>query len=72
MSKTNDILKDAITLPPAERAMLIDQLLNSLDEQDNEIDRLWAGEVENRIDAYDKGELKSVSIEQVIEKYRKK
>ena len=38
MSKTNDILKEAISLPPAERAVLIDKLLGSLDEHDNEID----------------------------------
>jgi len=70
MSKTNDILKEAITLPPSERALLIDELLNSLDEKDNEIDRLWAKEAESRIDAYDKGKLKSVSIDKILEKYR--
>lgn len=70
MSKTNDILKEAITLPPSERALLIDELLNSLDEKDNEIDRLWAKEAESRIDAYDNGKLKSVSIDKILEKYR--
>lgn len=70
MSKTNDILKEAILLPPAERAVLIDKLLNSLDEQDNKIVCLWAEEAENRIDAYDKGKLKSVSFEKIMEKYR--
>ena len=70
MSKTTDILKEAITLPPSERASLIDMLLNSLDEQDNEIDRLWAIETEGRIDAYDKGKLKSVTIDKILEKYR--
>lgn len=70
MSKTNDILKEAITLPPSERALLIDELLNSLDEKDNEIDRLWAKEAESRIDAYDNGKLKSVSIDTILEKYR--
>jgi putative addiction module component (TIGR02574 family) len=70
MSKTNDILKEAITLPPSDRAILIDKLLNSLDEQDNAIDTLWAKEAESRIDAYDKGRLKSISIDKIIEKYR--
>jgi len=70
MSKTNDILKEAITLPPSDRAILIDKLLNSLDEQDNAIDTLWAKEAESRIDAYDKGRLKSISIDKILEKYR--
>jgi len=70
MSKTNDILKEAITLPPSERALLIDELLNSLDEKDNEIDRLWAKEAESRIDAYDSGKLRSVSIDKILEKYK--
>jgi len=70
MSKTNDILKEAITLPPSERALLIDELLNSLDEKDNEIDRLWAKEAETRVDAYDNGKLKSVAIDKILEKYR--
>lgn len=52
MSKTNDILKEAITLPPSERAFLVDKLISSLDERDNEIDALWAKEAESRIDAY--------------------
>ena len=70
MSKTNDILKEAITLPPSERALLIDKLLDSLDEQDNEIVALWAMEAESRIDAYNRGDIKSISIEKILEKYK--
>lgn len=70
MSKTNDILKEAIALPPSERALLIDKLLESLDERDNEIDRLWAIEAENRIDAYDNGKLKSITLDKILEKYK--
>ena len=70
MDKTNEILKEAITLPPAERALLIDKLLNSLDEHDEEIDRLWAKESENRIDAYQQGKIKSIPIDKILEKYK--
>jgi len=70
MSKTNDILKEAITLPPSEKAFLIDKLLNSLDEGDNGIDSFWAKEAESRIDAYDNGDLKSISIDKILEKYK--
>ena len=70
MSNTKEILKDAISLPPNERAYLIDELLSSLDKSDSEIDKLWAIEAESRIDAYERGELKAVSIEKVLEKYK--
>lgn len=69
MSKTNDILKEAILLPPSERAFLVDKLLNSLDERNSEIDSLWAGEAESRIDAYEKGKIKSVTLQKILEKY---
>ncbi|MEA3241299.1 MAG: addiction module protein [Pseudomonadota bacterium] len=43
-----------------------DQLLFSLDKPDKEIDRLWAKEAEDRIDAYDQGKLKAVSLENEV------
>ena len=43
------------------------QLLESLDDPNQkEIDRLWADEVENRIDAYERGELKVIPGEEVF------
>jgi Glu-tRNA(Gln) amidotransferase subunit E-like FAD-binding protein len=51
-------------------AELIDKLLSSLDIPDKEIDKLWSDEIEDRINAYENGEIKSVSLEKVLEKYR--
>ena len=70
MNTTDNILKKALTLRPSEKAQLIDQLISSLDKSDKEIDELWAKEAENRIDAYDQGKLKAVSLEKVLQKYR--
>jgi putative addiction module component (TIGR02574 family) len=70
MTTTENILKDALTLSPSEKAQLIDKLISSLDRADKEIDELWAREAEERIDAYDKGKLKVVSLEKVLGKYR--
>ena len=48
-------------LEPAERASLIDLLWESLDEQRiKEIEAKWAAESENRIDAFERGELPAV------------
>ncbi len=57
-------------LKPAEKAQLIDRLIFSLDKPDKELDELWAQEAENRIDAYEQGKLKSVSLEKVLQKYK--
>jgi len=70
MELSEKILKDALSLKPAQRAQLIDRLLFSLDRPDSTIDRLWAKEAENRIDAYDRGELSSLSLEEVMERYK--
>ena len=70
MAAPNKILKEALTLKPAEKAELIDKLISSLDKPDVEIDELWAKEAENRINAYDRGEIKAVALEKVLEKYK--
>jgi putative addiction module component (TIGR02574 family) len=70
MGAQKEILKGALSLKPAQRAELIDKLLSSLDKADKEIDELWTKEVENRIDAYERGEIKAVTLEKVLGKYK--
>lgn len=70
MAAPNEILKDALNLRPAEKADLIDKLLSSLDNPDKEIDALWAKEAEARIEAYDQGKIKALTLKEVLEKYR--
>ena len=70
MASTDNIFKEALKLKPSDKAQLIDKLISSLDNSDREIDRLWAKEAENRIDAYDLGKIKAISLEKVLGKYR--
>jgi putative addiction module component (TIGR02574 family) len=70
MTTTDNIFKEVLTLRPSEKAQLIDKLISSLDKSDKEIDELWAKEAEDRIDAYDQGKLKAISLEKVLQKYR--
>jgi putative addiction module component (TIGR02574 family) len=51
---------------------LVEKLLASLDQPDKTIDELWAKEAENRIDAYEAGNIKAVSAEQVFGKSHEK
>jgi putative addiction module component (TIGR02574 family) len=70
MGTADNIFKEALTLKPSEKAQLIDRLLSSLDQSDKKIDQLWAKEAEDRIDAYDLGKIKAISLEKVLKKYR--
>jgi putative addiction module component (TIGR02574 family) len=70
-TETREILDRAMALPAVEKARLVDQLLSSLDEPDEAIDALWRKEVEDRVQAYQTGKLKSVSLSDVLAKYRK-
>ncbi len=51
INNPENILKEALTLNPFQKAQLIDSLISSLDNADKEIDELWAKEAEERIDA---------------------
>ena len=58
-------------LAPAERAALIDVLWDSLDEERiKEIEAKWAAESEDRIDAFERGELPAVDGPSAIQELR--
>ena len=61
------ILEEALNLTPQDRAEVLERLLATFQEApDPKIDKLWAEEAEDRLDAYDRGELGSVSAEEVF------
>lgn len=70
MSIPKNILEEVLALSPTNKVELVDYLLASLDAPDKEIDRLWKEEVESRIDAYERGEIKALKIEEVLQKYK--
>jgi putative addiction module component (TIGR02574 family) len=63
------ILQEALNLPPQERAEVLEHLLATFQKPpDPELDKLWAQEAEDRLEAYDRGDLGSVSAEEVFAK----
>jgi putative addiction module component (TIGR02574 family) len=70
MATPKDIIDEALLLSITEKAELVDQLLSSIDNIDKNIEKKWAEEAESRIDAYQAGKLKSVSLEEVLSKYK--
>ena len=66
-SQAQQVLKDALKLSPVERAELVERILASFAfPARRRIDELWAVEVEERIDAYETGEIRSSSADDVF------
>jgi len=65
--------RQAKALPLAERALLIERLIGSLDEPDEaECERLWVAEAERRYAAYQAGEITARSATDVLRGIRAK
>jgi putative addiction module component (TIGR02574 family) len=63
MSNQETLLEEALKLPPVERAELIERLLSSFEFRSRkEIDALWAKEAEDRIDAFERGEIEAIPL----------
>jgi putative addiction module component (TIGR02574 family) len=59
-------------LSPAERIRLVDEILSSLDQANPSLDATWAAEVEDRIAAYRRGEIRALELSEVLSKYNRK
>ncbi|MDK9718750.1 MAG: addiction module protein [Trichlorobacter sp.] len=70
IQRTDPIVRQLAELPDADRLQLVDYLLESLDQPDPEIERLWVAEAQSRWDAYQRGEISSVPENEVFAKYR--
>ena len=70
-ASANTILNQALKLSSSDRAKVVEKLISSLDTPDSVIDSIWAKEADTRIEAFEKGEIESITAEKVFEKYRK-
>jgi putative addiction module component (TIGR02574 family) len=67
-----NILADALGLPPMARAELIENLLSSFEFQGRDaINALWAQEAENRIDAFERGEITAIPAKDIFNEIEK-
>lgn len=64
--ETKEILNQAMHLRPADKFLLIESLISSLDEPDKKIDEIWAKEAERRLIAYRQGKLKGIPMEEIF------
>jgi putative addiction module component (TIGR02574 family) len=70
MAISSDVLNDAMELSPAERAELVNELLASLNQPDEDIDDQWRTEVKRRRKACEEGKIDTVSLDEVLSKYQ--
>lgn len=66
MIGAKDILEKALKLKPQDKLTVVEGLLKSLDEPDKGIDRIWAEEAEKRLDAYRRGGLEGIPMEELF------
>ena len=67
-SRSSELLQEALALSPDERAEMAERLLSSLDTPlTRRIEDLWADEAESRLDAFERGEIKTVAAKEVFE-----
>jgi len=67
-ANTEQILQQALALPLEERVQLIERLLATFQTPpDPALDQLWANEAHDRLDAYDRGELDAVGVDEVFD-----
>jgi putative addiction module component (TIGR02574 family) len=65
-AKIKALSQEARKLSPDERIALIEDLQRSLVPTDPQIDRAWAEEARDRLNAYRRGEIEVISLEDVI------
>ncbi|SJM90874.1 conserved hypothetical protein [Crenothrix polyspora] len=70
MLNSQELYQQANQLPPLEKLRLAELLLADLDVPDPEIDAIWRDEAQKRWQAYQLEELKMVSYEVVMRKYK--
>lgn len=63
--------EQALNLSPEERAKLAELMLESLSTSLAEIEEEWAQEIEQRVAAYDRGEIPTYSAEDVFAEARR-
>lgn len=65
-----EIMREAESLPVEQRALLVEQLLRTLNTPDPDMDRVWASVARRRLEELRAGLVKSVPGEHVFEAIR--
>jgi len=66
--RLDEVLDEALKLKPMDRAELVEQILASFEfPERKQIDEVWAQEAEDRLEAYERGEIQSTPAKKVFD-----
>jgi putative addiction module component (TIGR02574 family) len=65
-----ELREQALSLPHSTRARLAQELLESLEPENEKLDALWAEEAEHRFDEIKSGQVRALSGAQVLQRVR--
>jgi putative addiction module component (TIGR02574 family) len=66
MIAPRNLISQAIQLKPAERFIIIEALIRSLDVTNPEIEEKWADEAQKRLEAYKDGKLDVIKFDEMF------
>lgn len=70
-TQSKEIIDTALSLPDSERADIAATLIRSLDtEIDADADEMWAAEIQRRMEAIDRGEVRLIPWDEVMRELR--
>jgi putative addiction module component (TIGR02574 family) len=64
--------REALSLTVAERALLADRLLQTLDQEDPERMERWGREADRRLEAYERGEIAAIDGPEAVAAIRRR
>ncbi len=67
MVPAKTLISEALQLKPAERFIVIEALIKSLNIPDPHIEEVWAIEAEKRLKAYQAGKLQTISFDDMFQ-----
>jgi len=66
MIAPRNLISQALQLKPAERFIVIEALIRSLDVPNPEIEEQWAEEAQKRLAAYKEGKLDTITFDEMF------
>ena len=67
MTEPKIVINEGLQLKPAEKVIVIEALIRSLDVPDPNIEKAWADEAVRRLKAYKEGKIETISFEEMFE-----
>lgn len=68
--KTDELIAEISDLPVEQRAKAVDQILQTFNRMDPEIEKAWAKEAQRRLKEFENGDVEAIPGEQVMKELK--